>query len=71
MSLEAPNTLTAGAWQPDGRGVLRWVPEPHAPRGPGGRPRKGYTMPASLARAMHQRYNAGERGEDVKQGHRE
>lgn len=36
-----------------------------------GRPRKPYTMTPDDARAMHQRYNAGERGAGVEVGNAE
>lgn len=41
-----------------------WVRHP-------GRPRRPYTMTADEARAMHRRYNRGERGHDVRLGHAE
>lgn len=36
-----------------------------------GRPRKPYTMTPDEARAMHVRFNAGERGADVRRGNAE
>jgi hypothetical protein len=66
----SPRELTGGAWRHDGRGVLRWVPDP-PPERRVGRPRKPYTMHPAFARLMHQRYNAGERGEDVERGNAE
>lgn len=64
---ESPDILQHGAWTLGPDRVLVWVPNP----GRGGRPRKPYTMPASVARAMHGRYFNGERTEEVLRGHAE